>query len=77
MTELREKIVELAKEMRGKGFRVEADLLVLAADIAQAAMGKQSEVYHHSLISLHNLACDRLEELDHADKEPERPKRLN
>ena len=68
---LRDKITELARDVRNKGFRLEADLLVLAVDIAMAAVTRQSEVYKHSLLSLHNIACERLDELL---PEPEPPK---
>lgn len=68
---LREKLIELVKDVRSKGFRIEADLVMLAVEVALAAVSKQSEVYKQSLISLHNIACQRLHELDEGTpKEP-------
>jgi hypothetical protein len=74
---LREKIIELIKDVRGKGFRLEADLLMLAVEIAMAAVSKQNEVYKHSLISLHDIACERLDELDPPTPEVPKHTRLN
>ncbi len=66
-------LLQLARETRAKGFGIEADLLGLAIDVATSADG-QGEVYEHSLISIHYLACDRLDEVHdakhHKPKEP-------
>ena len=58
-------LVQLARETRAKGHGAEADILGLATDIATNA-DNQGEVYEHSLISLHDLACDRLDEVHDA-----------
>ncbi len=59
-------LAQLARETRAKGFGVEADLLSLAVDIASSAE-KRGEVYEHSLVTVHDLACERLDEI-HEEK---------
>lgn len=61
--------LQLARETRAKGHAVEADILNLAVDIAKGAE-KPSEVYEHSLIAIHDLACERLEEMHDAEHHP-------
>jgi hypothetical protein len=73
-------LVELAREMRTKGLRTEADLIMLSIDVAVAAATHQAEVYETSLISVHNIACDRLDDLEQRKTpatEPPRATRLN
>jgi hypothetical protein len=70
-------LVELAREMRMKGFRTEADLIMLAIDIAVAAATKQEEVYETSLVSMHNIACDRLDDLEQKSNPPTETPRAN
>jgi hypothetical protein len=61
---------DLAKGLREKGLGIEADLILLALDVGSAAASKQGEVYRHSLISLHDIACDRLDQLEEAEQKP-------
>lgn len=65
-------LLQLARETRAKGLGVEADIIGLAIDVATSAEA-QGEVYEHSLISLHDLACERLDELHDAKHEPKEP----
>ena len=59
---------ELAREVRAKGFGVEADMVNLAVEVA-STVDTRGEVYEHSLISLHDLSCDLLDEI-HGTGEP-------
>jgi hypothetical protein len=54
----------LVHELRSNGLGIEADLVSHALDIASAAASLQHELYEHALMSLHDLACDRLDEIE-------------
>ena len=64
-------LYELAREARAKGYSMEADMLNMAIDVAMSA-DLQGEVYEHSLLCLHELSCDRLDEFE--DVSPAEPK---
>lgn len=68
-------LLQLARETRAKGFGIEADLIGLVNDIA-SNVDTQGEVYEHSLLSLHDLACDRLDEVhDQKHHKPRSPEK--
>lgn len=59
-------VVQLARSVRAKGFGLEADLVGLAIDVASAAEAGGGEDYERGLINLHDLACERLDEIHDA-----------
>jgi hypothetical protein len=61
-------IHELAREVRAKGFDIQADLVNLAVEVA-STVDTKGEVYEHSLIGIHDLSCDLLDEI-HGTGEP-------
>jgi hypothetical protein len=65
-------IMQLTREARAKGFGAEADLLGMAIDVVNNAE-QRGEVYEHTLINLHDLACDRLDQLEDEKHAPPAP----
>lgn len=74
-------LFELAREVRAKGFPAEADIVNMAIDVA-TSVDTRGEVYEHALIAIHDLAADRLDDLDGptpegTDEPPQPHNRLN
>jgi len=55
---------DLVQELRRQGLATEAAIVVRALDIATAAVSQKPEVYLDALVSLHNLACGRLHDIE-------------
>jgi hypothetical protein len=55
-------LFQLAREARARGYSAEADLVRRVVEIASST-DKQGELYHHAMLSLHDLACECLDEL--------------
>ena len=64
----------LVHKLRSQGLADEADILARALEIASAALTRNREVYQHTLVSLSDLVCERLDELE---REPEDQPSLN
>lgn len=63
----------LVQELRSQGLGIEAEIVMQALAVASSATTNR-ERYEHALISLHELACEALDEIE---KTPERPPSLN
>jgi hypothetical protein len=61
----------VVRELRSRGLGIEAEIVTQALAVASAATTHR-ERYEHALISLHELACEALDEI-----EKERPSSLN
>ncbi len=65
-------IVQLARETRAKGHGIEADIVAVAIDVASTA-DKGGEAYEHSLVTLHDLVCERLDQIHDEKHHKPRP----
>jgi hypothetical protein len=56
----------LVQELRHQGLAIEAEILAQALAVASAATTNR-EAYHHALIALSDLVCERLDDLERED----------
>jgi hypothetical protein len=66
---------KLVEELRQRGLHEEAAIVGRALDVASAAASGNGEVSRHALISLSELVCVKLDELERDDDE--RPPTVN
>lgn len=57
-------LLTMSRKIRTEGYGVEADLLGFAIDAASAAVTQDGEVYAHALVSIHDTACERLDDIE-------------
>jgi hypothetical protein len=60
----------LVEHLRSRGLDDEASILARALDVASAAIVGAREAHHHALISLSNIVCDKLDELEREETTP-------
>jgi hypothetical protein len=58
------------RQLRAKPLRDEAVILGRALDLASAVLSGDGEVSRHALISLSELVCVKLDELERDDERP-------
>jgi hypothetical protein len=60
----------LVEHLRSRGLHDEATILARALDVASAALVGEREAHRHALISLSNIVCDKLDELEQEKTTP-------
>ena len=60
----------LAHRLAAKDLEIEAEIVVMAINIAAAASNRNMEVYTNALMHLHDLVCNHLDEIT-GNGEPE------